>query len=71
MGNSCIVSLYKQVDGVAMGSPLGPTLANLFLTHLEQDWLKIKGAPVTYLRYVDDVSYVFDTYLIQDFFEFH
>ena len=21
---------YKQVDGVAMGSPLGPTLANLF-----------------------------------------
>ena len=26
---------YKQVDGVAMGSPLGPTLANLFLTYYE------------------------------------
>ena len=25
--------LYKQVDGVAMGSPLGPTLANAFLCH--------------------------------------
>ena len=24
---------YKQVDGVAMGSPLGPTLANLFLVY--------------------------------------
>ena len=25
--------LYKQIDGVAMGSPLGPTLANAFLCH--------------------------------------
>ena len=24
---------YKQVDGVAMGSPLGPTFANVFLAH--------------------------------------
>ena len=24
-------SYYKQVDGVAMGSPLGPTLANTFM----------------------------------------
>ena len=23
--------IYKQVDGVAMGSPLNPTLANVFL----------------------------------------
>ena len=25
--------LHKQVDGVAMGSPLGPSLANAFLCH--------------------------------------
>ena len=31
---------YKQVDGVAMGSPLGPTLANLFLVYYEHKWLK-------------------------------
>ena len=28
--------LYKQIDGVAMGSPLGPTLANAFLCHCEK-----------------------------------
>ena len=27
--------LYKQIDGVAMGSSLGPTLANAFLCHYE------------------------------------
>ena len=32
--------LYKQVDGVAMGSPLGPTLANAFLVHSEKNWLQ-------------------------------
>ena len=31
--------LYKQVDGVAMGSPLDPTLANAFLCHYEKEWL--------------------------------
>ena len=31
--------LFKQVDGVAMGSPLGPTLANLFLCYHESKWL--------------------------------
>ena len=29
--------LYKQIDGVAMGSPLGPTLANAFLCHYEKE----------------------------------
>ena len=30
---------YEQVDGVAMGSPLGPTLANIFLCHWEEIWI--------------------------------
>ena len=29
-------SIYNQVDGVAMGSPLGPTLANAFMCHMER-----------------------------------
>ena len=32
-------NLYGQVDGVAMGSPLAPVLANLFMSHHEQDGL--------------------------------
>ena len=28
--------LYKQTDGVAMGSPLGPSLANAFLSYHEK-----------------------------------
>ena len=55
--------LYRQVDGVAMGSPLGPTLANLFLAHLENEWLALprnKHVPLVYFRYVDDIFCIFD-----------
>ena len=31
--------LYKQTDGVAMESPLGPSLANAFLSYHEKNWL--------------------------------
>ena len=27
--------IYKQIGGVAMGSPLGPILANIFVGYLE------------------------------------
>ena len=29
---------YKLKDGVAVGSPLGPTLANVFLCHFKEQW---------------------------------
>ena len=31
---------YDQIDSVAMGSPLGPVLANLFMGFSEKQWLK-------------------------------
>ena len=31
--------LYTQIDGIAIGSPLGPSVANAFLAHHEQNWL--------------------------------
>ena len=53
---------YKQVDGVAMGSPLGPTLANLFLVYYEHKWLEkcpLQFRPKYYRRYVDDIFLMF------------
>ena len=55
-------ALYNQVDGVAMGSPLGPSLANFFLGHIEQNKLFQNDDfyPIVYLRYVDDILAVFE-----------
>ena len=53
---------YKQHDGVAMGSPLGPTLANVFLCYHEKNWLQnslSEFKPVIYRRYVDDTFLLF------------
>ena len=41
-----------------MGSPLGPILANIFLSHHEENWLNkffIEVKPNFYRRYVDDI----------------
>ena len=49
---------YFQTDGVAMGSPLGPRLADVFMNHYEQIWLNecpIEFKPKFYRRYVDDI----------------
>ena len=54
--------IYKQTDGVAMGSPLGPDLANAFLCFHEQIWLNDcpeDFKPVYYRRYVDDIFALF------------
>ena len=56
--------LYKQIDGVAMGSPLGPTLANAFLCHYEKEWLDNCPShfkPVVYRRYVNDTFALFSS----------
>ena len=47
---------------VAMGSPLGPTLANVFLCYHEKIWLQncpSEFKPVIYRRYVDDTFLLF------------
>ena len=54
--------LYKQIDGLAMGSPIAPTLANIFLCYNEQLWLDncpIQFKPVLYKRYMDDTFLLF------------
>ena len=54
--------LYKQIDRVAMGSPLGLTFANIFLCFHEQIWLGSFPAefkPVIYRRFVDNTFLLF------------
>ena len=56
---------YSQLDGVAMGSPLGPALANAFLCHFEKQWLSDcpqDFCPNIYRRYVDDIFVTFNSY---------
>ena len=48
--------LYKQADGVAMGSPLGLTLPNAFPVYFEKNWLQNCPPdlePYYYRQYVD------------------
>lgn len=63
-------SFYDQVDGVAMGSPLAPILANLFLGHHEGKWLSEYNGepPIFYKRYVDDIIALFNNELEADNF---
>ncbi|XP_068671223.1 uncharacterized protein [Montipora foliosa] len=46
--------LYEQTDGVAMGLPLGPLMANVFMCHLEDKLARDGMVPSLYKRYVDD-----------------
>ena len=56
--------LYEQCDGIAMGSPLGPTLATVFMWHFENIWLENCPAhfkPIVYRRFTDDTYLLFRT----------
>ena len=54
--------IYQQIDGVAMGSPLGPLFANIFMSFHEKSWLYNCPSifkPILYRRYVDDCFLLF------------
>ena len=47
-------TMFRQIDGVAMGSPFGPALANIFVGFNERK-IPANEWPRMYHRYVDDV----------------
>ena len=54
--------LHKPIDGVAMGSPLGPILANAFLCRNENLWLNECPSQfklVVCRSYIDDIFVLF------------
>lgn len=55
-------AIYKQKDGLAMGSSLSPIIANIFLNHFEE--MHLNGCPNNikpqlYRRYLDDTFLLF------------
>ena len=48
-------NIYIQIDGVSMGSALGPLFANFYMGHLEDKIFQLIDKPSIYLRYVDDI----------------
>ena len=53
-------TMYQQTDGVAMGFPLGPALANIFVGYQETKlFLNIKK-PLIFYCYIDDTFVVFE-----------
>ena len=53
-------SMYKKTDKVAMGSPLGPALTNIFVGYCEENLFSVTQKPLIYFRYVDDTFAIFD-----------
>ena len=52
--------MYRQTDGVAMGSPLGPALAKIVIGYQENKLFLNVKKPLIYYRYVDDTVAVFE-----------
>ena len=50
-------------NGVAMGSPLGPALANIFVGYQEEKLFIDNNQPLIYFRYVDDTFAMFENEL--------
>jgi hypothetical protein len=49
---------YEQTDGVAMGSPLSPVIANYFMEYFEEISLQTAThKPLCWFRYVYDTSF--------------
>ena len=53
-------TMYKQTDGVAMGSPLAPALANIFVGYYEEKLFSQTQKPPTYFKYVYETFAIFD-----------
>ena len=46
--------MYRQIDGVAVGSPLGPALENIFVGYYESKLFNKISKPTVYCRYLDE-----------------
>ena len=63
---------YKQISGCAMGSPLSPIVAKLYMEAFETSVLEEYGGikPKLWLHFVDDTFVILDKRAGEDFFKF-
>ena len=61
--------MYKQLDSVAMGSPLRPALANIFVGFHESRLFDNTAKPGVYFRHADDSLVIFGSELDCDHFQ--
>ena len=70
---------YKQINGAAMGSPLAPALAEVFLRTLESTFINVPLNPLEilfYYRFVDDIFVILpqnidENLVLNNFNNFH
>ena len=61
---------YEQVEGAAMGSPLSPIVANIYMEHFETKVLETAPhLPSLWKRFVDDTFVILDRTLKEEFFQ--
>ena len=61
--------MHKQLDGLAMGSSLGPALANTFVGFHDSGRFDNTVKPGVYFRFVDDTFTIFGSKLDCDHFK--
>jgi len=62
---------YKQIDGVAVGEPIAPLLADVIMNHvIDQALTKInvQNKPIVLWRFVDDIFVAFNDMSALDIF---